>query len=181
MKPAYDILSWFLTQAIFTFVVQPFLYLNLPASIKVWSRVYFYGVFAAAVAMGFLNSPLKGMLAKKVKARSGGKPGLERAVSASDVDAYDMASTLGLPHDPDFSMQQIINGVKEEVEARKRRGSTVPDLKILAQQKLDEFRRDQQAGRKTAIDGWNNTKKSQGASTGVQVHVDGTNVGSTVH
>jgi lysophospholipid acyltransferase len=130
-------------------VVVPFQFLTLPDSIKVWARVYFYGVIATALCFGFLNSPGKGMLVKRLKARS--KPALERTTSGGSMTEGDMQSTLGLPHDPEFEMQQIMKGVKDEIEARKRRGSTVPDFRVLLQQKLDEFRRDQQVGRQTPI------------------------------
>jgi len=133
-------------------VVAPFVYLTLPASAVIWTRVYWYGVVGVALCFGFLQSPGKAILAKKLKARS--KPGLERKPSlGSTAGGDDMQSTLGLPHDPEWGMQQIVKSVREEVEARKRKGSTVPDVRVLLQQKLDEFKRDQQMGRKTPIDG----------------------------
>lgn len=148
-KRYYDVVSWLITQLTFTFMVIPFQFLTLPDTAKVWARIYFYGVIGMASCFVFLNSPGKGMLVKQLKARS--KPGLERTTSARSVSTGDMQSTLGLPHDPDFEMQQIMKGVKEEMEARQRRGSNVPDIRVLLQQKLDEFKRDQQAGRQTPI------------------------------
>jgi len=149
-KRYYDIFCWLTTQLHFSFVVAPFILLTLPPTIKIWARVYFFGLVGLAVCFAFLQSPGKTMLIKKLKARS--RPGLERtASSASVADGYD--STLGLPHDPEFEMQRIVKGVKDEIEARKRRGSTVPDVRVLFQQKLDEFKKDQQMGKKTPIDG----------------------------
>lgn len=149
-KRYYDTFCWFITQVHFSFVVVPFLYLTLPSTIKIWTRVYFYGIVGVAVCFAFLQSPGKAFLVKKLKANT--RPGLERTDSSSSV-ADGMQSTLGLPHDPEFQWQQIVTGVKGEMEARKRRGSTVPDLRVLLQQKLDQFKQDQQMGRKTPIDG----------------------------
>jgi lysophospholipid acyltransferase len=142
-------------------VVIPFQFLTLPESIKVWTRVYFYGIIGIALCVAFLQSPAKGILVKRLKARS--KAASEQTTTAVSVADGDMHSTLGLPDDPEFAMQQIIDGVKEEIAARKRRGSNVPDIKVLLQQKLDEFKRDQQAGRQTPIgvegDGLKQAKK----------------------
>jgi lysophospholipid acyltransferase len=151
-KRYYDFFTYIVTQLTISFVVVPFQFLTLPDSIKVWARVYFYGVIGTAICFGLLNSPVKGMLIKKVKTRSSAA-GLEKVASQTSISEHDMQSTLGLPHDPEFEMQEFIKGVREEVEARKRRGSTVPDFKVVLQQKLDEFRRDQQVGRQTPMQG----------------------------
>jgi lysophospholipid acyltransferase len=148
-KRYYDIFTVVLTQVTMSFVVIPFQFLTLPDSIKVWARVYFYGVIGTAACFAFLQSPGKAMLVKRAKARS--RPALERTPSQGSVADGDMQSTLGLPHDPEFEMQQIMKGVKEEIETRKRRGSTVPDIRVLLQQKLDEFKRDQQVGRQIPV------------------------------
>lgn len=149
LKRYYDIATWIITQLVFSFVVAPFIFLTLPESVKVWARVYFFGVLGVGTCYAFLLSPFKATLAKKVKSRS--KPGLERTASSGSIAGGDMQSTLGLPHNPEFEISQITKAVREEVEARKRRGSTVPDVRTILQQKVEEFRRDQQGGRGTPI------------------------------
>jgi lysophospholipid acyltransferase len=150
-----------ITNLTITFIVIPFQFLTLPDSIKVWSRVYFYGVVGTAICFGLLNTPAKGFAIKKLKARAAAeRPGMERQQSDLSIkEREEMQSTLGLPHDPEFEMQEFIREVKQEVETRRRRGSTVPDFKIVLQQKLDEFRRDQAKGRQTPISAGNGQKK----------------------
>ena len=107
-KRYYDIFSYIVTQLTITFVVIPFQFLTLPDSIKVWARVWFYGVIGTAICFALLNSPAKGFAIKKIKARQGAA-GLEKVPSRGSVKEGEMASTLGLPHDPEFEMQQFIS------------------------------------------------------------------------
>jgi len=65
-KVAYDVMSWVLTQACFSFTVTPFILLSLDRCLKAWSRVYFYAVVGVIVSFGALASPLKPMLQKRV-------------------------------------------------------------------------------------------------------------------
>ncbi|KAL8824788.1 MAG: hypothetical protein Q9191_004826 [Dirinaria sp. TL-2023a] len=71
-KPYYDTLSYFTTQAAFCFTTAPFVLLTLPASLLVWSRVYFYTVVGAAAAMAFFASPAKPWLNRRLQARNQG-------------------------------------------------------------------------------------------------------------
>lgn len=82
------------------------------------------------------------MLASKLRKRNGtdGKPQLERHVSP-DSAKMPPGGTLGLPDDPEKEFQDLVKEVQEEVAKRKRRGSNVPDVKAVLQQKIEEFKR----------------------------------------
>ncbi|KAE9970376.1 putative beta-glucosidase E [Venturia inaequalis] len=141
-KKYYDAFTWFITQLAFCFVTAPFNVLTLSAAIKVWSRVYFYGLVGVAICFGFLYSPARPMLASKLRKRNGtdGKPQLDRQTS-HDSAKIPPGGTLGLPDDPEKELQELVKEVQEEVAKRKRRGSNVSDVKAVLQQKIEEFRR----------------------------------------
>ncbi|EME81683.1 uncharacterized protein MYCFIDRAFT_188669 [Pseudocercospora fijiensis CIRAD86] len=69
-KPYYDFFTWVVTQLAFSFVTTPFILLTIHDSLLAWGRVYFYCVIGVALCSGFLVTPGKTWLARKVKARS---------------------------------------------------------------------------------------------------------------
>ena len=124
MKRYYDIFTWFLTHAAFSFTVAPFYLLTLPNSLAVWARVYFYAVVGVAVSFGLFSTPAKAYLVKELKKRNpelaAGKesrPGLERTESKDS-----MRTTLGVPNDPEREVDEIVAEVKKEIETLKKRG-----------------------------------------------------------
>ncbi|RDL35171.1 putative membrane-bound O-acyltransferase-containing protein 5 [Venustampulla echinocandica] len=127
-KIYYDIASWFITQAAFTFVTAPFILLTLPDSLLVWTRVYFYGVIGTAAVTAFFSSPGKDLLIKKHLLRTGaaedGK--LEKAASQ---DSEDKEPLLGLPGQPQEDLEELVGEVRAELEARQRRGSLKTGLR----------------------------------------------------
>jgi lysophospholipid acyltransferase len=141
-KKYYDAFTWFITQFAFCFVTAPFNLLTLSAALKVWSRVYFYGLVGVAICFAFLYSPGRPMLASKLRKRNGveGKPQLERQLN-HDLAKTPPGATLGLPDDPEKDLQDLVKGVQEESSRRRRQGSNVPDVKAALQQTMDEFKR----------------------------------------
>jgi lysophospholipid acyltransferase len=132
-KIYYDIFSWFITQVSFAFTVSPFITLYLGASIKVWSRVYFYAIIGVVLSLAFLQSPGKAWLQSQVKKRTGtAKPAMER------IKSVERMPTLGMPDDPEKEIDEIVREVKAEVERRKKEGIKVPDVRELITQILDE-------------------------------------------
>ncbi|KAK8199684.1 MBOAT, membrane-bound O-acyltransferase family-domain-containing protein [Phyllosticta capitalensis] len=69
-KIYYDIFTWLVTQLAFSFTVIPFILLSFSDSFLVWQRVWFYTIAGVAVSFGFLNSPGKAILQKKLKQRA---------------------------------------------------------------------------------------------------------------
>jgi len=141
-KRYYDIFTWVITQFVFCFVTAPFNLLTFPAAIKVWSRVYFYGLVGTAICFAFLYSPGRPWLAAQLKKRNGEntKPAMQR-MESHDSNRMPEGGTLGLPDDPEKELQEMVREVREEIERRRRRGSNVPDVKAVVQQKIEEFRR----------------------------------------
>ena len=116
-KRYYDIACYVATQTVFSFTVAPFVLLELNASLLVWRRVYFYAIVLVGASMAFFASPAKPLLAQKLKAR--GRPPMPR------TESYDTKPILGMPTDPEIEIQDAIREIKQEVEARRRQGSTV--------------------------------------------------------
>jgi lysophospholipid acyltransferase len=141
-KRYYDIFTWFITQFAFSFTTAPFLLLSLSSSLLVWSRVYFYAVIGFAVCQGFMVSPYKNVLAKRLKEYN--KPvreGIQRTNSTED--GIRKAPTLGLPDDPEQEMNEIVEEVKREIEERRRKGSVVKkgDITKAVEEKVaDKYR-----------------------------------------
>lgn len=135
-KIYYDVFTWVITQLAFSFTVAPFILLSLPASLKVWSRVWFYCIIGVIGCFGFLNSPLKSQIVHLLKKRTG-RPAPERSVSHDST-----AVGSGIPDDPQKELGELVQEVRAEIEMRKRRGSTnVPDFKVLLNQKINEWKR----------------------------------------
>ncbi|KAL9121339.1 MAG: hypothetical protein Q9187_002105 [Circinaria calcarea] len=134
-KRYYDILSYFATQAAFCFTTAPFVLLTLPSSLLVWSRVYFYTIFGVAASMAFFASPAKPWLNRRLSERNHLVP--QRSSSQSSTNQ----PMLGLPSDPGQDINEAVKEVREEVEARRRRGlsASMPsgrDLKAAVESKL---------------------------------------------
>ncbi|KAI9808536.1 MAG: hypothetical protein M1825_003685 [Sarcosagium campestre] len=128
-KKYYDALSYVATQAAFSFTVAPFILLTLPASLKVWARVYLYCPIGIVLSIAFFASPAKGYLIAKLKRR-----GAARVDAAADnsqkmqrVQSQDSIRppALGLPNDPGRDLDEAVREVMAEVELRRRKGSTV--------------------------------------------------------
>lgn len=132
-KIYYDIFSWFITQVAFAFTVSPFITLYFGASIKVWSRVYFYAIIGVILSFAFLQSPGKPWLQSQVKRRTGvAKPEMAR------IKSVERMPTLGMPDDPEKEIDEIVREVKAEIERRKKEGIKVPDVRELIQQILEQ-------------------------------------------
>ncbi|KAJ5249001.1 Lysophospholipid acyltransferase [Penicillium chermesinum] len=135
-KRYYDILSWLATQLTLGFAVMPFIILNFNDSMKLWSRVYFYGIVGTIGSLIVFATPVKGYLAGQLKRRN--RPHVVRSVSQESVQP----PTLGLSADPERDFDEAVNEIKNEIEARQRRGSvsaTMPtgeELKVAIEQKI---------------------------------------------
>jgi len=121
-KPAYDVLTWLLTQLAFSFAVIPFLVLTIEDSLFVWSRVYYYAIVGVGIGSLFFASPAKRILSKRVKARSP-RPGLQRNDSQQSLSG----ATLGVPLDPSKDLDELVDEVTKELQ--KNYGTDkLPDL-----------------------------------------------------
>jgi lysophospholipid acyltransferase len=121
-KTYYDLASWLTTQLAFSFTTAPFVLLSLPASLQVWSRVYFYAIIGTAAAMAFFASPAKAQLAQRLKARNQeGNP----KPKGSDATKEKHTQLMGLPKDPGRDVDEAMKKIREEVESRRRRGLSV--------------------------------------------------------
>ena len=134
-KPYYDFFSYIVTQAVFSFTTAPFVLLTLPASLLVWSRVYFYAIIGVAVSMAFFASPGKVWLIKQLNERN--HSSLRPSASQETLGQ----PLMGLPSDPQRDVAEAVQEIKEEVELRRRRGNsaTMPtgiDLKEAVEDKL---------------------------------------------
>ena len=134
-KRYYDVATYIVTQAVFCFTTAPFVLLTMPDSLLVWSRVYFYAVIGVAASMAFFASPAKAWLVQRLKKRN--HPALQRSASQETIGQ----PLMGLPSDPGRDIDEAIHEVREEVEARRRRGFSVnmptgQDLKRAIEEKL---------------------------------------------
>ncbi|PPJ50442.1 hypothetical protein CBER1_05574 [Cercospora berteroae] len=126
-KPYYDVFTWLVTQLIFSFTTTPFILLSIHDSLLAWRRVYFYAVIGVALSSGFLATPGKAWLSKKVKAR-GGRPQLKK------TDSYEHMSgaTLGVPSEPGKEFDEFVDEIVEEVKKRKgSQAAAIPDAQEL--------------------------------------------------
>ncbi|PSN59818.1 membrane-bound O-acyltransferase domain-containing protein 5 [Corynespora cassiicola Philippines] len=162
-KKYYDIFTIIITQVSFAFTVAPFILLSFSDTILVWSRVYFYNLIGVAVCFALFSRslPFRKTLIAKQAARSApttledidgnriekvAKEEWEREKlqrKGSYESGHQKEPTLGLPDDPEGTFDQIIDEVKKEIEARKRRGSVVSpiDVRKAVEQKIKEFRK----------------------------------------
>lgn len=117
-----------------SFVVLPFVILSFGDSITVWSHVYFYGIVCTFASLAFFASPAKALLIKQIKLRNKRAP----LTSAQETAR---PPTLGLPNDPEREFEEAVQEIREEIEARRRRGSvtTMPtgaQLKAAVESKI---------------------------------------------
>lgn len=169
-KRYYDIVCWFVTQISFSFVTAPFVLLTLHDSIMVWARVYFYVPVGVAISIAFFSPylPFKKMIVKKLEARNQRPHPLSRTHSHETLNP---PTLLGLPHDPAASIDEAIAEVRQEVEARRRRGSKVAmptgeELRKMVESKVGE-------GFKIATDKQSGRIKVQVGSETAEIHRDG--------
>ncbi|KAL2863007.1 lysophospholipid acyltransferase [Aspergillus lucknowensis] len=118
-KRYYDFASWFVTQSVMAFAVMPFIFLSFSDSTHVWQSVYYYGIAFVVGAVAFFSSPAKGVLVRKLKARS--RPNVVRSASTDSIHE----PTLGLPNDAIKEFDEAVQEIKSEIESRRRRGSMV--------------------------------------------------------
>lgn len=154
-KRLYDFLSWLITQISFSFVTAPFVLLSLHDSMTAWARVYFYVPLGVLISMAFFSPqlPFKRMLTKKLEARNQ-RPGGSLSRTHSH-DSLNPPTLLGLPHDPGAQIDDAIDEIRAEIEARKRRGSTVQmptgnELRKMVESKVGsgfKIQTDKQSGR----------------------------------
>ena len=133
-KIYYDILSYLATQIAFCFTTAPFVLLSLPASLRVWARVYFYAVIGVAVSMAFFASPAKPWLTKRLKQRN------QNSLQPKEKAEHPL---MGLPSDPAGDIDEAVREIREEVEARRRRGASIgmptgADMKAAVENKLEK-------------------------------------------
>jgi lysophospholipid acyltransferase len=153
-KRYYDFVSWFITQISFSFVTAPFVLLSMTASITAWARVYFYVPLGVAASMAFFSPylPFKKMLVKKLEARNERPGTLSRTHSHDDLHPPTM---LGLPHDPAGQIDEAVEEIRLEIEARRRKGSVVQmprgdELRKMVEDKIGsgvKIQTDKQTGR----------------------------------
>ncbi|KAI9847849.1 MAG: lysophospholipid acyltransferase [Sclerophora amabilis] len=135
-KPIYDFLSFIITQTAFSFATTPFVLLALPSSLLAWSRVYFYCIVGVIASMAFFASPAKPYLMKQLQKRNqaalGRDTGTKGAPPQAGVpkrtmsyESIEESTLMGLPSDPGKELDEAVQEVKDEVEARRRRGSKV--------------------------------------------------------
>jgi lysophospholipid acyltransferase len=118
-KIYYDVAGYFLTQLFFSFTTAPFVILGFGDSLRVWARVYFYGLVGVMLAMAFFASPAKPYLTRKLEKRN--YPYVRKTLSQET----NYPPSLGLPSDPGRDIDDAIDEIRQEVEARRRRGSAV--------------------------------------------------------
>ncbi|KAK2778553.1 lysophospholipid acyltransferase [Emmonsiellopsis sp. PD_33] len=136
-KRFYDIASWATTQLALSFIAAPFVILRFNDSIRVWSSVYYYGIVGMSLSGLFFASPAKPYLVKKLKARGGPVP----ARPAGPAREPSEQPVLGLPPNPGQDIDDAVQEIKSEIEARRRRGSVVSmpsgkELKAAVEQKI---------------------------------------------
>lgn len=127
-KRYYDFLSYLITQTAFSFTVTPFVILHLDACILVWARVYFYAIIGAALCFGFLFSPGKAYLVQQLKKRQG-RPAVQRQYSEQSEAARHGGIGMGVPDDPELTLQDMVSEVRMEIERRQRgEGGGLPTM-----------------------------------------------------
>lgn len=118
-KIYYDVASYVVTQLAFCFTTAPFVILGFTDSLVVWARVYFYAIGGIVVSVAFFSSPAKKYLVEQLDKRN--HPHVRKALSQET----NYPPSLGLPSDPGREIDEAIDEIKQEVDARRRRGSTV--------------------------------------------------------
>lgn len=122
-KPYYDVISYLTTQLAFTFTTAPFILLSLQSSIQIWARVYFYAIIGTAVGMVFFASPAKAWLVQQLKARNQEAKPMPKSSSSPMKEKH--SQLLGLPNHPGRDVDEVVKEIREEVQARRRRATSV--------------------------------------------------------
>lgn len=126
---------------------MPFIFLSFADSIAVWQSIYYYGILTTLSSLVFFSSPAKNIFIKKLQARAGNTAGGKKTVSAPpgpttpSADGHGGDQTLGLPDDPGQDLDEAVQEIKGEIDARNRRGSTVgmpsgEELKAAVEEKI---------------------------------------------
>lgn len=114
------------------YITAPFIILTFEGTWTTWTRVYFYGLVGILALTGLFASPVRMNLKKKIEARA-------KAAGVSKTDEKKPASiknnaiaphvvreedqpVYGLPPDPEGEFEEIVKEIKQEVEARQRKG-----------------------------------------------------------
>lgn len=121
-KIYYDAASWLATQLIFSFTTAPFVLLTLPASLIVWSRVYFYAVIVTALSTAFFASSGKRYLTAQLSQRAE-TSSLKRTQSQESLASKE--PVLGLPSEPQEDFEELVSEMRAELETRQRKGSKI--------------------------------------------------------
>lgn len=134
-KRYYDILCYLVTQAAFSFTVNPFIMLTFPACYAAWSRVYFYCIIGTVASFAFFASPAKPYLKKRLGERN--NVDVHRTKSQDNLHGPGM----GLPDDPAADLDEIMD---EMVELRKQRGQSISEgTKQAFQEKVNRIKQAQ--------------------------------------
>ena len=134
-KRYYDILCYLITQAAFSFTVNPFIMLTFSACYAAWSRVYFYCIIGTVVSFGFLASPAKPYLKKRLAKRNN----VEMHRTKSQENPH--GPGMGLPDDPAADLDEMMEEVDE---LRKQRGQSIREgMKQAFQEKVDGIKQAQ--------------------------------------
>ncbi|KAF4120263.1 lysophospholipid acyltransferase [Geosmithia morbida] len=131
-KRFYDFITFLGTQLAFAFAVAPFLILSFSGSIKAWSAVHFYGIICTVAALIFFASPGKKILREQLDKRQGkASARLVRTISTDSLTGDQ--PMLGIPKDPEGSINEAFEQIKNDVETLQRKR----ELEIQQQRKKE--------------------------------------------
>ncbi|CAN6627153.1 lysophospholipid acyltransferase [Trichomonascus vanleenenianus] len=118
-KRYYDIVSWFVTQLSFGYLIQPFALLDLKPSLKVWSSVYFYIHLLIIVLVVLFHGPPKKAVLRYLKSlqpapmKESEKIKQDTARLRAMRQEIELLPSLGIPQ-PDFDT--IDDDMKEALQ-----------------------------------------------------------------
>ncbi|UNI16250.1 Lysophospholipid acyltransferase [Purpureocillium takamizusanense] len=122
-KKYYDAVSFVVTQLTFSFATTPFLVLSFGGSMLAWSRVYFYGFAWTIISLVFFASSGKAKLRGLLEKRQGkASTKLVRSISTESLTGKD--PILGISKDPERDVNEAVEEIRAEVEARQRKKTT---------------------------------------------------------
>ena len=81
--------------------------------------MYFYTIIGTIASLVFFASPGKGWLIKRLKARN------QSTIHTEVKHRVQKQPLMGLPEDPGGDVEEAVNEIRQEVEARRRSGSKV--------------------------------------------------------
>ena len=142
-KPYYDVFTWLVTQLAFSFTTAPFILLTAQASLQVWAAVYFYCVVGVALGNMLLLTPVKSILANKVKAR-GMRPTPKRNESQESLQG----EMLGVPTNPSEQWDEMVDEIVQEVKRRRgnKPGPEGHELRKMVEESLHEEKEKERDG-----------------------------------